>query len=210
MDPRKAKKAKTLPSWDEVMDPNGDITLVVGEEKVRLRCARSILCLSSPVLMKMLGPDSPFLEANVTDISDDGTKHVYLPADELEPLSFLLRIIHHKIEGVPWKVPLVLLVKLAVVGDKYDLHPCIRQWMTKWSNGFMIPDDRTLLFVGLISKNSEIFEKASASLIVNSPYNTEGRKFDTHTEIDGVLEWVLREKQNPPIFNQANVIPQHR
>lgn len=198
MAPRKAKKAKTAASWDEVMDPSGDLTLVVGEEKVKLRCARNILILSSPVLKRMLDPESPFMEGNVTDVSDDGTKHINLPEDEPEPLSLVLRIIHHKTEDVPSKVPLDLLVELAILSDKYDLLCCIGQWTSSWCDGYTDQDARAWLFVGFVFKNPEAFRKASKSLILNGTLS-DRKLFDTKTEIDGVPSWVLSKRHESSV-----------
>ena len=193
---REAKKAKTAASWDEVMDPSGDLTLVAGEDKVKLRCARNILRLSSPVLNRMLDPESPFMEGNVTDVSDDGTKHINLPEDEPEPLSLVLRIIHHKTEGLPLRVPLDLLVKLAILSDKYDLLGCMGQWTTSWCDGYTGQDDRSWIFVGFIFKDPEVFRKASKSLILNGTQN-DHKTFDT--EIEGVPSWVMSKRDESSV-----------
>lgn len=187
-----------MPTWDEVMDPYGDITLVVGAEKGSIRCARNILCLSSPVMKKMLDPESRFTEANNNDVSDDGTKHIQLPEDEYKPLILVLRIVHHKVKDLPKKISFELLAGIAVVCDKYDLLDCIHHWTDSWSDYASESEDRRWLFVAFVLKIPKAFRDITRSIILDSE-ESEGGDFDIgDSYTDGVPEWVLSERRKSP------------
>lgn len=195
MDPPKAKKAKTVPSWDEVMDPHGDITLVVGAEKGSVRCARNILRLSSPVMKKLLDPESRFAEATTTDISDDGTKHIQLPEDESEPWIMVLRIVHHKVKDLPKKLSFDLLAGVAVICDKYDLLDCIHHWTDSWSDSASESEDRRWLFVAFVLKIPKALHDVTRSIILDSK-ELEGGMLDIDDSYtDGIPKWVLSERR---------------
>lgn len=194
---REPKRVKTVASWDEVMEPSGDITLIVGREKFRFRCARNILCLSSPAVKKMLDPDTPL------KMSDDGTVHLSLPRDEFEPLVLVLRIIHRKTKDVPKKVPFDLLHKLAIVCHKYDMLNSIRQWTTLWCESPMEEAGKPSLFIGFAFRNSEIFQQATKAIILKS----EHWGCDS---CEGTPEWAFSERYEPSLKTLAKTLPQAR
>ena len=210
MSPSQPKNGKKVGVWHEIMDPNGDITLLVGEEKRKLRVARNILCLGSPVFAKMLAPGSHFMEAQVTILSDDGTKHISLLADELEPLTLVLRIMHHRTKDVPTELSLDPLSQVAVLCDKYDLLGCIRQWTTSWCGGSVAKEDRRWLLIAFVFENANAFREITKSLILHGQTN-DWKSLDIVNDLDGVPAWILGERgMLSSLCVSANVAPQNR
>lgn len=198
MSPPTPKNGNTTGTWHEIMDPNGDITLFVGKQEHKFRVARNILSLSSPVFAKMLAPDSHFMEAQVTDLSGDGTKHIGLLEDELESFTLVLRIMHHRTKDIPTQLSLDLLAKVASLCDKYDFLGCIRPWTASWCICPMAKDDRRWLLIAFVFENTQAFQEITKSLILNA-----GRYLETSdivNNLDGVPVWIMGKRQPFNLF----------
>ena len=187
-----------------VLDPYGDITLLLENGEYSVRVSSHVLRLASPVFAAMFSPDSHFLKA---DASKDGTTHVSLPEDQFEPMDLALKIMHHKNETLPEEIEDLLLDQLAEVCDKYDLLNCIRLWVELWSkpilDELMGPGqqmgrlelretnlDTDWLFLSVVFENDKAFEEVTRCAILNSEISETG-SLDLEGSDEGVPSWVL-------------------
>jgi hypothetical protein len=112
------------------IDPEGDLRLEVGKEKVSfIVCART-LARASPVFKAMLF--GQFKEAKPAK----GLWVVALPEDHPEGLRILLNVVHNNYPAVPrfHGLSFAVVKGLAVMADKYDMVPLTRPWAKTWQN----------------------------------------------------------------------------
>lgn len=89
-------KESVLTESSDTFDPNGDLRLVIGEQKAEsVVCSRS-LARASPIFNKMLY--GAFSESKPVE----GDWHVELPEDDPYALCFLLNIIHGPFRQCLW------------------------------------------------------------------------------------------------------------
>lgn len=107
-------------------DPDGELYLEVGPEKVvYVVCPRS-LARASPVSKRMLY--GGFAEAKPAT----GDWRVPLPEDNPEALELLLNIIHGHFAEIPDEIDEIELYEAAVLTNKYDLTHIVRPWAQPW------------------------------------------------------------------------------
>lgn len=66
------------------------------------------------------------------ELQSSGKAEVPLPEDDLEAFTVLMSIIHARGRQIPRKVPLSLLLKLAILVDKYQLLEAVSPWGDIW------------------------------------------------------------------------------
>ena len=108
----------------QVFDPDGDVVLTLANDAhdenlpTRMRVSSKHLSLASPVFKAMFS--TSFREG--ASLKSAGSVEISLPEDDVLALSILLRLIHGQATDVPRQVDLILLTKIAVLVDKYQLH----------------------------------------------------------------------------------------
>jgi hypothetical protein len=119
----------------------GDIILELSDcsETTRFTVASMVLCIASPVMRAMIGPKSGFRE-RVEFMRHDPAANggnlfaLELPEEEsVEAFGIILHAIHLQYDKVPREVDFGLLVKLAVVCDKYDMAKSVRPLVDGWA-----------------------------------------------------------------------------
>ena len=119
-------------------DPAGDLVLklVSGDEVTLVRVHSKTLSLASPVFAAMLSPkfaEGQALEANRGMV--DSTTTIDLPDDDPTGMSLLCKILHFKHDAAQRTVySLDLLMRLAVICEKYDMSRALSPWSTIWMN----------------------------------------------------------------------------
>lgn len=114
------------------LDPDGDLTLVIGQNSKKrdfVVCSRT-LSRASLVFKRMLNGN--FLEARPTDGSP---WVVNLPEDHPGVAKILLAIIHSRFDLAPAlgeRPPTKELYEVLVFTDKYDLTRLLRPWAQSW------------------------------------------------------------------------------
>jgi hypothetical protein len=119
----------------------GDLILEISDssETTRFTVASVVLSIASPVLRAMIGPNSRFQERQAflqhSRASNGGNLFVLeLPDEEsVEAFGILLHAIHLQYHMVPKEVDFEMLVKLAVICDKYDMAMSVIALVDGWA-----------------------------------------------------------------------------
>ena len=115
-------------------DPAGDLVLKLGsgDEVTSIRVHSKVLSLASPVFASMLSPrfaEGQALEDNKGTV--DSTTTIDLPDDDPEAMSWLCGALHFK-EDAAQKMSYSLLMRLAVICDKYNMSKALSPWSHNW------------------------------------------------------------------------------
>lgn len=143
-------------------DPEGDIVLVVGNDKVRIFAPSCLLCIASRSFARMLGPN--FKEGQIDKAST--RKEISLP-DESSAMEILCNILHHR-HSASFFPKATDVSDLAILADKYDCIGATALAAAAWIQPNSAQDARDL---GLLLSSAsmyglpEAFFKTSASLI---------------------------------------------
>ncbi|KAJ5018020.1 hypothetical protein K4K57_006595 [Colletotrichum sp. SAR 10_99] len=105
----------------------------VAETPAKAIVINSLLAaLYSPVFRAMLRKN--FAESEVNNTR--GNWVVNLPDDPVEPLFFLLSMIHGRWENIPKKISIDELHDLLITADKYDMMEICLPWYLDWTAGY--------------------------------------------------------------------------
>ncbi|TRX89038.1 hypothetical protein FHL15_010057 [Xylaria flabelliformis] len=141
----------------KVIDPDGDLSLKVGETRCIYKSGNDVLSDQEPdhehqlpavyiVCSKALSRASPvwktllyggFAESKPSSASSASDWVVELPDDDPKAMATILNIIHSRFDLLPRITDLVNLddlYQLTVLTDKYDLTPLLRPWASIWIN----------------------------------------------------------------------------
>jgi hypothetical protein len=109
---------------DQEFDNLGDLTLIVGNDRIRFKVSSSAIRMSCPAWNAML--TGPYIESGLSEIS--------LPEDSPSALLIILQIIHYKFNNIPKALTLQQMVELAQICDKYDLVSLVGPWLRAWTS----------------------------------------------------------------------------
>ncbi|KAI1388138.1 uncharacterized protein F4822DRAFT_303427 [Hypoxylon trugodes] len=110
-----------------VIDPDGDLNLVVGSRDSRtfVVCSKA-LARASPVWKTLLY--GGFAESIQPDRSTGKEWIVNLPDDDAAAVQIILNILHYRFDEIPISAHTIL-------SDKYDLTRLLRPWVRGWRDG---------------------------------------------------------------------------
>ncbi|KAF5004598.1 hypothetical protein FDECE_8928 [Fusarium decemcellulare] len=115
-----------------VIDPRGDLTLLIGDKthdtSKRFLVSSKVLTLASPVLANLLSPK--FKEGTMFHNGKCDT--VTLEEDDLETMGLILQILHYQSDKAPLKMAPTKLATFAIHCDKYDLIDAVKPWASQW------------------------------------------------------------------------------
>ena len=151
-------------------DPDGDLTLVIGVDKTHFRISSSSLCLASPVFAVMLRPG--FMEGQT--LLSNGALTLTLAEDDPEALLYACHLLQNPhIERKP--IRYTLLMKLAVLCDKYDLAYGLKSWIDVWINNSVMEakcDENRIypemLWMTYVFDHHEAFYQFSRALLMSA------------------------------------------
>lgn len=136
-DDRPAKRLKVAAGDYIVMDPDGDLKLIVGQKEITFLVDARSLRRQSPVFKAMLF--GSFREAVQ---GPDWT--VPLPEDDPIAFELILNTIHGNLNRLPSKIEVADLYNMVVLANKYDMIECLatraRQWYAQHRNPHRLPD----------------------------------------------------------------------
>jgi hypothetical protein len=112
--------SSSIPAID--IAPDGDVILIVGAERWRLRVYSLFLKNALNVFKAMLGPH--FAEGQSLGGTDPA--EISLPEDDPEALSIVLNVVHGRNESVPESLDGRQIPRVAVAADKFDLVTMVR------------------------------------------------------------------------------------
>ncbi|KAK7738397.1 hypothetical protein SLS53_006212 [Cytospora paraplurivora] len=109
------------------IDPNGNLRLIVGEERRVFLVDANALRRSSKVFDAMLF--GSFKEA-----VQDTAWTVELPEDDAWAMQVLLDAVHTNFGKVPKKMGILGLYRITVFTNKYDMTHCLQPWARIWAS----------------------------------------------------------------------------
>jgi hypothetical protein len=143
--------------------PAGDVILVVGPEKARLRVHSMFPRAASKVFEAMLGP--AWKEGQ--NLSQESPPEVELAEDDGKAFDIMCSVLHRRNDVIPSDMQASVLLSVAVAVNKYDLNVALRHVMTLWMDHREIRTDDVmfLLAASYIRSDAGIFEKFSEHAI---------------------------------------------
>ncbi|QDS73124.1 hypothetical protein FKW77_001419 [Venturia effusa] len=148
---------------------DGDLTLIVGEEKQRyVVCRRTIsgVCKSWHTMF--------------TKFSEASAAEVELPDDNPKAILTILQIAHLRFDQLPaGELSLDVLNQLAIVCDKYDAVATVRPFLTTWlqpsSTMYLSPGNERMIWVAWVFGYQKMFSDIALKL-QSTIYTTEDGK----------------------------------
>jgi hypothetical protein len=150
---------------------DGDVFLVVGRNKMKLRVSSLFLKVASRPFSALFGPD---WKEGHNMLSQDGPVEVPLPEDDSEALRLICAVIHHRNEMVPQKLAPADVLGVAVTADKYDCVGALKFASRDWLQ-LREMEARDLMFLtaaAYLFRNAEAFKEITKAIILNygGPY----------------------------------------
>lgn len=176
------RTSKSKPSPPTVMDPEGDVVLIIPTDKgkARFQINSSTLCVASPVFRAMIGRHSKFKEASVLAAARADARctpyELTLGGDNQNALAVVLRIIHMKNHLVPKQLDEDQLYEVAVICDKYDVSHAVMLWTDRWITA-LVPNESARpptvighkwLFISYVFARRRLFYELSQELILTA------------------------------------------
>ncbi|UKZ78405.1 hypothetical protein TrVFT333_006145 [Trichoderma virens FT-333] len=145
---------------------NGDIILVVGEQKVSLRTHSQCLVCASKVFGAMLGPNW----SEGKNLSRESPKEIPLIEDDAHALYAICCVIHHRNDLVPVTFSPREVLQIAIEADKYDLQVALfyarSQWLQNKKNTTDPIDLAYLMAAAFLFDDMDMFIKHGLALIL--------------------------------------------
>lgn len=107
---------------------DGDLILVVGEQKARLRVHSQCLSCASKVFAAMFGPN--WSEGN--SLSKEFPKEIPLIEDDADAMYSICCVVHHRNDIMPETLSPQEILQVAIAADKYDLHNALIYARAQW------------------------------------------------------------------------------
>ncbi|KAI1276956.1 hypothetical protein F5Y07DRAFT_364594 [Xylaria sp. FL0933] len=185
----------------QVIDPDGDLSLQVGQ----IKCANISagdgsqdheheLPVTFIVCSKALSRASRFwkrllyggfAESKPSSASSASDWLVELPEDNPKAMTIVLNIIHCQFESIPGindPIGIEDLYQLTVLADKYDLTAILRPWASTWmefiENNFepfsSTPEVERLSWIAWVMGDFELYRRAVEHLVSYCPVDVDG------------------------------------
>lgn len=156
---------KILIDVDEVA-ADGDVVLIVGPNKKKLRVHSLFLKTASKVLEAKAGPRT----SEGQDISKDDAQEVFLPEDDVGAMKTLCAVIHLRSHAASDAFTPSEVLKIAIAADKYDCIVALRDasghWLKPVENA-SVEDLKILMAAAYLFDNAQAFKEITAALILN-------------------------------------------
>jgi hypothetical protein len=143
---------------------DGDVILIVGDEKVRLRVYSQYLGSASDIFSAMFGPDW----SEGQKLSKLLPIEVPLPEDDAEAMRTICCIIHHRNNLVSNYLRADKVLQIAIAVDKYDLNIALKYASLEWLKADPLEDledSVRLLAAAYLFKNHDAFMAQTKTLI---------------------------------------------
>ena len=150
---------------------DGDVILVVGPEKVKLRVHSLFLKAASRPFSAMFGPD--WKEGHYM-LGRDEPAEVPLPDDNAAALTIICAIIHHRNKEVPQTLAAGDVLKVAVTADKYQCTDALRFASGNWlqPRKYKAGDLMLLTAAAYLLQDAPAFKEVTKTMILDysGPY----------------------------------------
>lgn len=192
---------------------------------VQYQVASQVLWTASRVFWAMFGPESVYKEATELRRSQLlGTPTAIPLDDDSHAFEIVLMALHHQIELLPERVEVEVLVQIAVIVDKYELHQALKLVTDKLFSGakdalfsgamgaLAVPGNENLLFCCYVFRKEEEFADLSKRLIQSARWEpsrgllfTGDSTLSNYTQERIVSKWCSRVL---PVGSDWLIVPQ--
>ncbi|KUJ19030.1 uncharacterized protein LY89DRAFT_612447 [Mollisia scopiformis] len=151
--------------------PDGDVILIIGLDKVKLRVHSLFLKTASKPFSAMFGP--AWKEGHEL-LDRNEPVELPLPEDDSGALKLICTVLHHQNDAVPQTLAAGDVLGLAVTADKYDCVDALkfasRDWLRPGQNE--AGDLMLLTAAAYLFRNAQAFKEITKALILNhhGPY----------------------------------------
>lgn len=176
---------KAQPACVVEIAETGDIFLVVGPEKLKLRVQSLILKATSKPFAAMLGPN---WTKGYEQPSPEKPVKILLPEDNSVSLKYICAAIHSRSQMIPGNISAQDILEIAIVADKYDFVDALvlasRAWLRICENNEAA--NMALLAAACVFRNAQFFRQTSKALVMDYA----GSYLDIYTEkIEKIMDW---------------------
>lgn len=166
--------------------PDGDVILIVGSDKVKLRVHSVFLRTASKTFSAMFNP----LWKEGDSLGQEGPLELPLPDDDASALQMICNLIHHQDKFVPQSLAPSEILKIAITADKYHCVAVLKFATTAWLQPLDMSADSLILLTtaAYVLQHAPAFKRITKSLIVN-----HGGTFLTLTgeHVLSILPWLV-------------------
>ncbi|KAL2037631.1 hypothetical protein N7G274_009576 [Stereocaulon virgatum] len=148
----------------EMIAPDGDVILIVGPDKARLRVHSHALKMASKVFSAMLGPH--FREGQ--GLNGFLPREISIPDDDPDAMLAICNVLHHCNNSLPNVISPISIVRVAIAADKYDCVVALKYVMSHWLDFTGITNSLELVYLAAAAylfNNARGFEEATRRLI---------------------------------------------
>lgn len=154
-----------MPAKPINVSPLGDVVLIIGTEKARLRVNSPCLVSSSKVFATMFSrwPKGEGL-------SKEHSKEVPLVEDDADAIRIICCVIHHRNDIVPQSFTPREVLQIAIVADKYDFWVALKYAMVQWlqpGESSDVLDMGYLMAAAFVFGDMELFVVHTMNLILH-------------------------------------------
>ncbi len=173
--------------------PAGDIVLIVGDGKTRLRVHSVCMRTVSRVFDAMFGPH--FSEGQPS--KGVLPKEILMPDDNAAAMTTICNVVHHRNDVLPDALESREVVQVALAADKYDCVLALKYVMIRWldfKNPVTFTDLGHFMRAAYVFDNSNAFRRITQMLITgtsNSYHHLIGERYD------GITPWSIYRKYIP-------------
>lgn len=134
---------------------DGDIILVVGPEKMKIRAQSLILKATSKPFSAMLGPN---WKEGRQQHAADVLKELQLPDDDAAGMKYVCAVMHHRNDMVPPVLPVHDILSVAILADKYDFANAFTFTSAAW----LRPVDKEASDLVILAAAAALFRNAQS------------------------------------------------
>ena len=176
---------KAQPSSVVEVAETGDVFLIVGPEKLKLRVQSLILKATSKPFAAMLGPNWTQGREKPTP---ENPMEIELPEDNAVSFKYICAVTHSRSQMIPDDLSAQSIFDIAATADKYDLFSALelvsRLWLRVREND--AAGNMLLLAVAYLFQNTQAFKELSKTLVMDYV----GSYFSLYNEqIELIMDW---------------------
>ncbi|KAH7302862.1 hypothetical protein B0I35DRAFT_365907 [Stachybotrys elegans] len=153
-----------IDSFEDVTS-DGNLVLIVGEQKKQLRVQSQCLSCASKVFRVMFSP--PWSDDR--NLSADNAKEISLLEDDAQALYIIFCVLHHRNDILPQELSPQQVLQVAIAADKYDVSVALQyvraQWLKHGQNDNSM-DMAYLLAAAFLFDDAVAFEEIAMALIL--------------------------------------------
>ncbi|KAF2431206.1 hypothetical protein EJ08DRAFT_632495, partial [Tothia fuscella] len=148
-----------------IVDPSGDVLLIVGPQKQEVQVSSKGLSLGSKVFQAMF---SQHYNEGTELRASEQLYRLPLPDDEPQNMITLCKVLHVNHEGLDLSADIEKLKAFAIIADKYGCFAASSFFLTVWKSKFAAPttlDHGGLMMLAYLSNDALAFRYHSQRLL---------------------------------------------